>query len=1253
MPSGIASATSGTSVSITTPPSSFYWTRVSAVVTVTASSGPNPTSGTVVVSDSTAFGDFSCGVSLSGTNGTSCPGTYTAVGTDTITASYGGSAGYAASSGSVQVTVAQASVTLSVNATAATVGQTSTVTVQVNPGIGQNGSGALAISDQDGAVGCSTSIASGEAVCTSSALRSVGNDVITASWPGNADYVAATATTTLDVGQASTVVTSVTSPASQVGLTASITVQVEPPPDGGEVSVTDADGEVSGCSAVPVDTATGEAVCTTGTLTAADPTDALTAQYLGDANYAASGASAGSLTIDRGTTHLSLSADPSPTVGGTATYVATLGPVAAAAAGGTVSFSDSAMPARVSDCPAVPVDTATDEASCTSLTYSVTGSDTVSASFPGSANWAPSSAQLAASVAPGTPGVVVSLSPPQPAVGERVTVTATISPSDGGGTVAFSDSVGYLSGCSDVPVTGTTASCVSGVLTAARPWSLQANYSGDPNYNPVDVSTGVTISAAPTAVVLGANPANPDAFGPVTLTATVVPAPDGGTVDFTGAGDTVAGCGAVAVNTTTGVAACSVAQLAGAGTADYSAAYSGDGNYQASTGQLTLQVGQVPTTVLVAPSTNPVTAGSSTALTITVSPVPDGGSVTVTDSYGALSCSSVPVPTSGATAGQVSCHTGNLTPAGTDSLSARYTGTDNYTSSSGSASITVQRVRSVISIVTIDPEGEVGKQLHITAKVTPPPADATLAFSDSLGQLGGCASVGVHAVTGEASCVSGTLEATGPDQVTISFAQTPTETGSSVSTSVTIEEAPGFASPLAATVVAGTAADVQLAVSGYPAPTVAATAPLPNGLVLGGGGAITGTASAGTGGAYEIPLSAANGLATVGATLDLTVEQAPAIASPTDLSAPYGVESSFTLTAAAGTYPPAAYTLDGALPDGMSFLDNGDGTATISGSPGDFVSGSQSFTVVAANSAGSVRVPVTVDVTGTPAPPSGGGSAPGPGAGTGAARPIPPASPTSPSSGSGVVSQGTVLSPVATALAARRASGVPSAGRQPSFGAPGAIPAIYDPVAPVRFVDRDGRSVRVTVVALGRDRNFPALGNVGPYGDCAVVADSNIVRVDHILGRIAAVPKMTADEALSEWAALDGGSGAGLTDSQLLHAWAGPAGVLGTRLRGWTRLEATNVVALKRAILATGALYATVVVPDNLPLSSTIDPAISPTTEVAGHSLALFGWTRRGFLVVTWGEVALVPYSWWTQYAATAYAVSIAGEHVPASAGRS
>lgn len=50
--------------------------------------------------------------------------------------------------------------------------------------------------------------------------------------------------------------------------------------------------------------------------------------------------------------------------------------------------------------------------------------------------------------------------------------------------------------------------------------------------------------------------------------------------------------------------------------------------------------------------------------------------------------------------------------------------------------------------------------------------------------------------------------------------------------------------------------------------------------------------------------------------------------------------------------------------------------------------------------------------------------------------------------------------------------------------------------------------------------------------------------------------------------------------------------------------------------------------PESLTLSTTLDPPISQTSEVAGHSLAVLGWTPQDFLIVTWDEVSVIPYAW-------------------------
>jgi hypothetical protein len=957
LPVGVASATTMTTTTISTSSSATYFSSASLTVTVTATGG-NPTTGTIDVSDSFVNGD-TCTITLSGSDQGACTFSYFGVGSDTITATYLANGSYASSTGHAGVSVSKATVSLSASASAATVGQSTTVTVQATPSIVGNTTGVLTVTDSpDDALDCSTTLSSGtQAQCTSSPFTSIGADSISVSWAGNTDYNSASTSTSLYVGQASTLIASVTVSPGQVGQTATVTVQVQPTPDGGDVSVTDHDGQISGCTELPVNTLTGQATCTTPVLTEADASDAVSASYLGDPNYEVSGTGTGTLDIARGATSLSVTGNPGPSVGSSATYVATVTPSAAVAGGGTVDITDSS--GDVTDCSNLAVGAA----SCESLSYSSVGSDTVSATFGGNMNWAPASGSTDFSVAQGQPNVMVSLSPTGPTVGEHVTISAVVSPTDGGGTVAFSGS--YISGCGAVTLSGNTARCTTTALTATGSWTVTATYSGDTNYSSAFSGRTVTISAAAVTVTASATNSSPVAFAADTLIATISPIPDGGTVDFTDSNGTISGCGIAAVNTTTGVASCSIAALPGAQTYDVTATYSGDSNYLSNSGQLALNIAKIPTTILVSASPTPVTVGGTTTLTITVSPIPDSGSATVTDSFGDLTCSGVAIATSGAEAGTATCTTRALSPAGTDTLTTSFTGSSNYLSASGSGSVIINRITSSTTVSSADSHGLVGGALHVSVTVSPIPTSGTVSFSDSLGQLGVCASVAVNVSTGVASCTSGTLVATGPDTISATFQQTSTEASSSTSTTIPIEEAPAFSGSLTFAETAGSPASAAIQTIGYPAPSVMASAALPNGISLSSAGVISGTPVYGSGGIYLVPVTATNALNTANATITVVVDQVPAVTSATTLQAAYGAPASFLVSTATGTYPTPSYALSGGMPAGMSFADNHDGTATLSGTPIDYVSGAQSFSLVVSNSAGTVSVPFTIDVTGT------------------------------------------------------------------------------------------------------------------------------------------------------------------------------------------------------------------------------------------------------------------------------------------------
>ena len=78
-----------------------------------------------------------------------------------------------------------------------------------------------------------------------------------------------------------------------------------------------------------------------------------------------------------------------------------------------------------------------------------------------------------------------------------------------------------------------------------------------------------------------------------------------------------------------------------------------------------------------------------------------------------------------------------------------------------------------------------------------------------------------------------------------------------------------------------------------------------------------------------------------------TVDQAPAITSPAATAFAVGIASTFTVTTTG--YPVSALSETGALPSGVNFVDNGDGTATLAGTPDVGTEGTYPLTIAAAN----------------------------------------------------------------------------------------------------------------------------------------------------------------------------------------------------------------------------------------------------------------------------------------------------------------
>jgi hypothetical protein len=112
---------------------------------------------------------------------------------------------------------------------------------------------------------------------------------------------------------------------------------------------------------------------------------------------------------------------------------------------------------------------------------------------------------------------------------------------------------------------------------------------------------------------------------------------------------------------------------------------------------------------------------------------------------------------------------------------------------------------------------------------------------------------------------------------------------------------------------------------------------------------LAGTPAAGTGGTYSFTVTASNGVSPDATqTFTLTVDQPPGISSASTAAAVVGSPLHFTVTT---TGYPAPSLSDGgaALPGGVSFVNNGNGTAMLAGTPAPGTAGTYPFTVTAAN----------------------------------------------------------------------------------------------------------------------------------------------------------------------------------------------------------------------------------------------------------------------------------------------------------------
>ena len=154
-----------------------------------------------------------------------------------------------------------------------------------------------------------------------------------------------------------------------------------------------------------------------------------------------------------------------------------------------------------------------------------------------------------------------------------------------------------------------------------------------------------------------------------------------------------------------------------------------------------------------------------------------------------------------------------------------------------------------------------------------------------------------------------------------------------------VNQAPTITSANSTTFTVGTDASFTVTTTGNPTPSLSETGALPSGVTFkdngNGTGTLTETPAAGTPGTYPITFTASNGVGTAASqSFTLTISSggtAPVITSANSTKFTVSTAGSFTVTTTGSPTP--SLTETGALPSLVTFKDNGNGTATLSGTP--------------------------------------------------------------------------------------------------------------------------------------------------------------------------------------------------------------------------------------------------------------------------------------------------------------------------------
>ncbi|MCU1227192.1 MAG: Flagellar hook-length control protein FliK [Acidobacteria bacterium] len=676
--SAFALATTTTTV-VPTPGASTYGQNVSFVATVTGIVGSPRNSvslkeGATVLDSQNVNGQMHATMSLSTLS----------VGTHTLIAVYAGNAGSnPSSSASFPFVVSKATSTTTMTAPGAIAyGAQATFTATVTGPGATAPTGSVTFSEGGNPL-CSGALALVGGIptvtCNASGLGG-GSHSIVATYGGDGNYdggIGATRTQVVNQATTSTALNATPNPSistHSVTFTATMTSGVA----GAIGGTADFYDGATKLNALPIAVVAGQAAYSTSALNVA--THSITAQFLGDTNYAGSTSSAVPQVVNLAATTTALNATPNPTTPGiSVTFTASVSSLSAGTIGGTVDFYDGATKLNPSPVAVVAGQAAYSTSALTVASHSIT------AQYSGDAAYAASTSDAVSEVvALAVTTTTLNATPNPTTPGISVTFTANVSSLVAGtigGTVDFYDGITKLNASPVAVVAGQAAYSTSTLSVASH--SITAQYSGDGVYaTSTSDAVSEVVALAVTTTTLNATP-NPTTPGiSVTFTASVsslVAGAIGGTVDFY---DGITKLNASPVAVVAGQAAYSTSAFTVA-SHSITAQYSGDAVFATSTSDAVNEVVALAVTTTTLNATpNPTTPGISVTFTTTVSSLVAGtigGTVDFYDGATKLNASAVAV-----VAGQAAYSTSDLTVA-SHSITAQYSGDGVYATSTSDA----------------------------------------------------------------------------------------------------------------------------------------------------------------------------------------------------------------------------------------------------------------------------------------------------------------------------------------------------------------------------------------------------------------------------------------------------------------------------------------------------------------------------------------------------------------------------------------